>query len=79
MSKYSPLWTWLSRQEVDACTLSFEEIGCLAGVPLDHSFLQYKKELTAFGWQVKKISMKKRVVFFARLSVTSPTPGAETD
>lgn len=68
MSKYTPLWVWLSGREESACALSFEEIGCLAGVPLDHSFLQYKKELTAFGWQVKKISMKKQVVFFERIA-----------
>ena len=44
----------------------FEEIEALAGVPLDHSFLQYKKELAAFGWQVKKISMKGQTVLFQR-------------
>lgn len=68
MSKYVPLWVWLSGLEESACTLSFDEIERLAGVPLDHSFLQYKKELTAFGWQVKKISMKAQTVFFERIA-----------
>ncbi len=35
-------------------TLTFEEIGRISGTPLDHSFLQYKKELIAPGYQVKK-------------------------
>lgn len=47
-------------------TLSFDEIQQIAGIPIDHSFLQYKKELASYGWQVQKISMKGQTVCFAR-------------
>ena len=47
--------------------LSFEDIGRIAGVPIDHSFLTYKKELAAYGYQVEKISMKGQTVTFRRV------------
>ncbi len=67
MSKYEPLWRYLQGRREDALTLSFAEIGAIAGTPLDHSFLRCKKELLAYGWQVGKISMKAETVAFARL------------
>ena len=48
--------------------LTFDEIGAIAGVPLDHSFLNYKKELLSHGWEVGKISMKQQTVHFNRLA-----------
>ena len=36
------------------------------GVPLDHSFLSCKKQLTAYGYAVGRISMKNRIVPFIR-------------
>ena len=38
----------------------------IAGVPLDHSFLKYKKELCNYGYEVVKISMKAQTVLFAK-------------
>lgn len=38
----------------------------IAGVPLDHSFLKYKKELCDYGYEVVKISMKAQAVLFAK-------------
>lgn len=46
--------------------LTFEEIQNIAGIPIDHSFLKYKKELTEYGYQVGKISMKEQTVRFFR-------------
>lgn len=66
MSKYDKLWDYVAEQPGESLDLSFEEIGDIAGVPLDHSFLNYKKELLSRGWQVGKISMKKQVVYFER-------------
>lgn len=60
MSKYNALWDYVRSQSAPLLTLSFDEIQQIAGIPIDHSFLQYKKELTAYGWQVVKISMKKK-------------------
>ena len=66
MSKYDKLWDYVAEQPEESLDLSFEEIGDIAGVPLDHSFLNYKKELLPRGWQVGKISMKKQIVRFER-------------
>ena len=63
MSKYNALWDYVRSQ---SAPLSFDEIQQIAGIPIDHSFLQYKKELTAYGWQVQKISMKEKIVRFAK-------------
>ncbi len=66
MSKYDKLWSHIAAQPGPELTLSFDDIGKIAGVPLDHSFLNYKKELIDQGWEVKKISLKNQVVHFKR-------------
>lgn len=38
----------------------------IAGVPLDHSFLKYKKELCNYGYKVSKITMKAQTVHFSK-------------
>lgn len=45
MSKYHALWMYIQQQGTQQFTLTFDEIGQIAGIPLDHSFLKYKKEL----------------------------------
>ena len=55
MSKYDKLWDYFAALPGDALDLSFDEIGEIAGVALDHSFLNFKKELLPLGWQVSKI------------------------
>lgn len=47
--------------------MTFEEIQKIAGVPIDHSFLKYKKELADYDYQVGKISMKKQTVCFYKV------------
>ena len=66
MSKYQPLWEYIQTIDAVNLTLSYSEIQALLGFPIDHSFLRYKKELTDYGWNVKKISMKEQTVFFER-------------
>lgn len=68
MSKYDPLWRYLGARTEPSLTLTFDEIEAIAGLPIDHSFLRYKKELTAYGYQVKKISMKERQVLFQNVN-----------
>ena len=63
MSKYDLLW---ERGE-QSFKLTFEEIQHIAGNPIDHSVLRYKKELAEYGYQVGKISMKEQTVAFQRL------------
>lgn len=66
LSKYQLLWEHLQKTGGDSLMLSFEELRQIAGVPLDHSFLQYKKELLNYGWQVEKISLKNQTVTFLK-------------
>lgn len=64
MSKYDPLWKYLSGSGEDQILLSFEDIRKIIGFDLDHSFLNYKKELTQYGYKVGKISLKEKNVRF---------------
>ena len=64
MSKYNALWEYIQKKEEESIRLTFEEIQDIAGIPIDHSFLKYKKELTEYGYQVGKISMKEQTVMF---------------
>lgn len=66
MSKYSALWEYVKNSGVSSLQLTFAEIEEIAGIPIDHSFLKYKKELTEYGYQVGKISMKAQTVSFQR-------------
>ena len=66
MSKYQPLWEHIQAINADSLRLSYEEMQHILGFPIDHSFLTYKKELPAYGWNVKKISMKEETVLFER-------------
>ncbi len=68
MSKYDALWAWVKENGKNSFKLSFDGIEQITGVPVDHSFLKYKKELTSYGYQVGKISMKERTVVFQKLS-----------
>ena len=67
MGKYEKLWIWVKENGTDRFTLTYAEIEKITGFPIDHSFLTYKKELSTFGFQVEKISMKNRTVTFARI------------
>ena len=66
MSKYNALWKYAQKNGNQSFQLTFKEIQNIAGIPIDHSFLKYKKELTAYGYQVEKISMKTQTVVFKK-------------
>jgi hypothetical protein len=66
MSKYNSLWAYIDESGKPQLTLTFDEIGQIAGVPMDHSFLKYKKELFSYGYEVVKISTKAQTVLFAK-------------
>ncbi len=66
MSKYDKLWEYVQKSESRSCKITFVEIRNISVVPIDHSFLKYKKELAEYGWQVGKISMKEHTVIFNR-------------
>ena len=69
MSKYDALWAYVQKDGSPTLKLTFEQIQDIAGIPIDHSFLKYKKELTDYGYQVGKISMKEQTVIFKRTRV----------
>ena len=64
MSKYDSLWKYIAENKNEDFKMTFEEIGLAGGVPLDHSFLRYKKELEQYGFKVGKISLKEQTVLF---------------
>lgn len=49
MSKYNALWEYVQKNGSQSFRLTFEEIQDIAGISIDHSFLNYKKELTEYG------------------------------
>jgi hypothetical protein len=67
MSKYNALWEYVQNNGSPSMKLSFAEIQNIAGIEIDHSFLNYKKELTQYGYRVGKISLKEKTVVFNKL------------
>lgn len=68
MSKYNVLWEYIQKSGSPSIKLSFAEIHDVAGIEIDHSFLNYKKELIQYGYLVGKISLKEQTVIFNKLS-----------
>lgn len=67
MSKYDPLWQRIQENGTADLKLSFSETERIAGFPTDHSFLTYKKELTAYGYKVGRVSLKEKTVNFEKI------------
>lgn len=67
MSKYNRLWKHIANSGQDQLMISFGEVERIAGVPLDHSFLGYKKELLDYGYQVDHIFLKKQEIQISRI------------
>ena len=68
MSKYNSLWKYIQKNGSSSFKMTFAEIQNIAGIPIDHSFLKYKKELTEYGYEVGKISMKEQMVIFNKVN-----------
>ena len=67
MSKYEPLWKYITDNNQDDYKLSYDEIKNILGFEIDHSFLTYKKELEEYGYEVGKISMKEKVIIINKI------------
>lgn len=67
MSKYNSLWEYVQSNGNQSFMMTFEEIRDIAGIPIDHSFLKYKKELIDYGYEVGKISMKEQTIIFNKI------------
>lgn len=72
MSKYEKLWEYISstfsNKEVNEFKLTYKQIKDILGFNIDHSFLKYKKELLAFGYEVIKINMKEQTILFKKVA-----------
>jgi hypothetical protein len=68
MSKYDQLWEYITHQKKAEIILSFADIERILGFRIDHSFLNYKKELNDYGYKVDKISLKDKWVKFHKIS-----------
>lgn len=66
MRKYEPLWNYIAARGEESIVLRFDEIEAIVGIPIDHSFLRYKRELPEYGYQVGKISLKEQKVSFEK-------------
>ena len=64
MSKYDPLWKYISDINEFPLKLSFDDIKTVLGFDIDHSFLRYKAEAADYGFTVEKISLKEKTVIF---------------
>ena len=73
MSKYEPLWRFLSGDGSGCIQFSFERIEEILGFPLAHSFLRYKQEAEQYGYRVEKILLKEKWVRFVRIAVPPDT------
>ncbi len=62
MSKYDVLWRYV--RENAPVEMTFDEVQQICGFPIDHSFLMFKKELSEYGYQIGKISLKNQTVQF---------------
>lgn len=67
MSKYNSLWEYVQSNGNQSFKMTFEEIRDIAEIPIDHSFLKYKKELIDYGYEVGKISMKEQTIIFNKI------------
>ena len=54
MSKYNALWEYVQKSGKESFQLTFEEIQKIVGIPIDHSFLKYKKELVEMAGRSEK-------------------------
>lgn len=71
MSKYEVLWNYIKDNNEESYTLTFAEVEKLLGFKLDHSFLNYKKELLEYGYEIVKISLKNKTIFIRSLTIKS--------
>lgn len=66
MSKYNKLWLYIKDNNKEEYVLTFDEIKDIIGFEIDHSFLNYKKELIDYGYEVVKIYLKDKKVLIRR-------------
>ena len=66
--KYSKLWEYIVSSSKKDIVLGFGEIENILGFEIDHSFLNSKKELINYGYEVSKISLKNKEIYVRRIN-----------
>ena len=67
MSKYDKLWKYIAKKNNQSIELSFDQIKEINGIEIDHSFLNFKRELNLYGYKVGKISLKNKKIEFLKI------------
>ncbi len=67
MSKYEKLWDFVKNSNKNEIKINFEQVKNICGFEIDHSFLNCKKELKNFGYEVTKISLKDKTILFRKI------------
>ena len=67
MSKYEKLCNFVKNSNKNEIKISFEQVKNICGFEIDHSFLNCKKELKDFGYEVAKISLKDKTILFKNI------------
>ena len=72
MSKYNDLWIYIDlifkQMDKEKIELSFSQIKDVAGIELDHSFLNCKKEVLDYGYKVEKVKLKDKKIVFSKVN-----------
>lgn len=72
MSKYNDFWIYIDlifkQMDKEKIELSFSQIKDVAGIELDHSFLNCKKELLDYGYKVEKVKLKDKKIVFSKVN-----------
>ncbi len=68
MSKYKLFWEYIKKDNNSELKLTFIDIEKILAFPIDHSFLNYKKELIDYCYKVYKISLKEKYIIFKKES-----------
>ena len=63
--KYDKLWVYIENEDVREIT--FEKIEEILGFKIDHAFLNEKKNLKKYGYEISKISLKEKIVYVRRI------------
>ncbi len=59
--KYDNLWVYIKNEDVREIT--FEKIEDILGFKINHAFLNEKKNLKKYGYEISKISLKEKNVY----------------
>lgn len=66
--KYNKLWEYIASTGKENVVLGFREIENILGFEINHSFLNSKKELIKYGYEVSKISLKNKKIYVRRIN-----------